>query len=37
VIAALVIGSAMPYKTLIEPLPGETATGPEVSLDEERF
>src|SRR5439155_23454812 len=24
VIAALVIGSAMPYKNLIEPLPGET-------------
>jgi hypothetical protein len=27
VIAALVIGSAMPYKKLIEPLPGEGATG----------
>ena len=34
VIAALVIGSAMPYKKLIEPLPGEEATEPEVSLDE---
>lgn len=37
VIAALVIGSAMPYKKLIEALPGETATGPVVSLDEEPF
>ena len=37
VIAALVIGSAMPYKNLIEPLPGETATGPAVSLDGETF
>ena len=35
VIAALVIGSALPYKTLIEPLPGEAATGPEVELDGE--
>jgi transposase-like protein len=33
VIAALVIGSAMPYETLIEPLPGEAATGPEVTPD----
>jgi DNA-directed RNA polymerase subunit RPC12/RpoP/transposase-like protein len=37
VIAALVIGSAMPYKKLIEPLPGEEATGPDVELDEEPF
>src|SRR5471030_1202003 len=37
VIAALVIGSAMPYKTLIEPLAGETGTGPEVELDGEPF
>jgi transposase-like protein len=35
-IAALAIGSAMPYKKLIEPLPGETATGPEVDLDGDR-
>jgi hypothetical protein len=32
-----VIGSAMPYKKLIELLPGETATGPEVELDGELF
>jgi hypothetical protein len=37
VIAALVIGSAMPYKVLTEPLEGETDNGPEVSLDEEPF
>ena len=37
VIAALVIGTALPYKKLIEAMPGETATGPEVSLDEEPF
>jgi hypothetical protein len=37
VIAALVIGSAMPYKKLIEPLPGEEAAGQEVRLDEELF
>jgi transposase-like protein len=35
VIAALVLGSAMPYKKLIEALPGETA--PEVALNEEPF
>jgi predicted nucleic acid-binding protein len=28
-------GSAMPYKKLIEPLPGEAATGPEVELEGE--
>ena len=37
VIAALVIGSAMPYKMLIEPLEGETDKGPEVELDREPF
>ena len=37
VIAALVIGSAMPYKALIEPLEGETDNGPEVELDGEAF
>jgi hypothetical protein len=37
VIAALVIWSAVPYRKLIEPLPGEEATGPEVSLDDEPF
>jgi len=37
VIAALVIGSAIPYKKLIEVVPGETATGPEFSLDVELF
>ena len=37
VIAALVIGSALPYQKLIEALPGETATGAEIPipLDEE--
>ena len=37
VIAALVIGAALPYKKLIEPLPVETGTGPEVTLDGEPF
>ena len=37
VIAALVIGSALPYKLLIEPLEGETDNGPEVELDGEPF
>ena len=35
VIAALVIGAALPYKTLIEPLPGEAPAGPEATLDGE--
>jgi hypothetical protein len=34
VIAALVIGSAMPYEKLIEPLPGEEASETEGMLDE---
>jgi transposase-like protein len=37
VIAALVIGSAMPYKALIQPLEGERDEGPEVELDGEPF
>jgi hypothetical protein len=37
VIATLAIGSAMPYKKLIEPLPSETEKGPEVELDGEPF
>src|ERR1035441_9879263 len=37
VVAALVIGSAMPYAKLIEPLEGETDKGPEVELDGEPF
>jgi hypothetical protein len=37
VIAALVIGSALPYAKLIEPLEGETDKGPEVELDGEPF
>ena len=37
VIAALVIGSAMPYKALIEPSPGEPGKGPEVELGGEPF
>jgi transposase-like protein len=37
VIAALVIGSALPYAQLIAPLPGEEAKGPEVELDGEAF
>jgi len=37
VIAALVIGSALPYATLIQPLEGETDSGPEVELDGEPF
>jgi len=36
VVAACVIGSALPYAELIEPLEGEIGTGPEVEL-EERF
>lgn len=37
VIAALVIGSAMPYKQLIAETAPETSTGPEVTLDDEPF
>jgi transposase-like protein len=37
VVAALVIGSALPYAKLIEPLEGETDNGPEVTLDGEPF
>jgi hypothetical protein len=37
VIAALVIGSALPYKALIEPLPDETDNGPEVEIEGEPF
>ena len=37
VIAALVIGSAMPHKKLIEALPGETAAGSEATVDEQPF
>ena len=37
VIAALVIGSSLPYKELIETLEGETDTGPEVKPDSEPF
>jgi hypothetical protein len=37
VIAALVIGSSLPYKMLIEPMEGEKGTGPEVELDGEPF
>src|SRR5271157_3810611 len=37
VIAALVIGTALPYKKLIEPLEGETDKGPEVELDGKPF
>lgn len=37
VLAALVIGSALPYIKLIEPLEGETDNGPEVELDGEPF
>jgi transposase-like protein len=33
VIAALVIGSALPYAELIQPLEGETGCGPECELD----
>ena len=37
VIAALVIGSSLPYKMLIEPLESQTDKGPEVELDGEPF
>lgn len=37
VMCALVIGSAMPYAKLIEPLEGETDKGPEVTLEDEPF
>jgi hypothetical protein len=37
VIAALVIGAALPYEKLIEPLAGETDNGPEAELDGEPF
>lgn len=37
VIAALVIGSALPYAKLIQPLEGERHNGPEVELDGEPF
>jgi transposase-like protein len=37
VIAALVIGSSLPYVKLIEPLEGERDSGPEVELDGEPF
>jgi transposase-like protein len=37
VVAALVIGAALPYEKLIEPLDGERDTGPEAELDGEPF
>ena len=37
VVAALVIGSALPYAKLIEPLEGEADKCPEVELDGEPF
>ena len=37
VIAALVMGSSLPYAKLIEPPAGETDNGPEVKLDGEPF
>jgi transposase-like protein len=37
VVAALVIGSALPYAKLIEPLEGEADKGPEVEVDGEPF
>jgi hypothetical protein len=37
VIAALVIGSAMPYKKLIAPMDEQPNAGPEVELDGEPF
>jgi DNA-directed RNA polymerase subunit RPC12/RpoP len=37
VVAALVIGTALPYAKLIEPLEGERDNGPEVELDGEPF
>src|ERR1017187_6117430 len=37
VIAALMIGSSLPYAKLIEPLEGETSRGPEVALGDESF
>jgi hypothetical protein len=33
VITALVIGSSLPYKALIEPPAGEMGNGPEVEMD----
>jgi hypothetical protein len=37
VVAALVIGAALPYEKLIEPLVGETDNSPQVTLDGEPF
>jgi hypothetical protein len=37
VVAALVISAALPYEKLIEPLAGETDSGPEAELDGEPF
>jgi transposase-like protein len=37
VIAALVIGAALPYEKLIEPPAGETDNGPEATLEDEPF
>jgi hypothetical protein len=37
VVAALVIGSALPSENLIEPMAGETDDGPEVGLDRKPF
>jgi transposase-like protein len=37
VVAALVIGTALPYKKLIESIDEQPPTGPEVSFDEEPF
>jgi transposase-like protein len=37
VVAALVIGAALPYEKLIEPLAGETDNGPIATLEDEAF
>jgi hypothetical protein len=37
VLAALVIGSALPYAKLIEPVAGEADARPEVEVDGEQF
>jgi hypothetical protein len=37
VAAALVIGAALPYEKLIEPLAGEMNNGPEATLEDEQF
>ncbi len=37
VVAALVLGAALPYEKLIEPLAGETDDGPEATLEDEQF